>query len=109
MPLFIMKTLANLRWGHSRSGDRVGSTFLMPGESLKIEEGWVLYGPMHATVIKSGRHVKTIQRPLPKSVFDIDNPLEFPCVSCGAPRHTPCVGDNEACVYRVFHISGGLL
>lgn len=104
-------TLDDLKWGITRQGNRVAKIFLFPGDFLEIEKGEKVYGPTFLTVIKSvgtGR-VKFQYKPLPSAVFNIDDPYEYPCKVCGAPRHAVCTGDNPECSYRVFHHKGGVL
>ena len=84
---------------------------LYPGDSVRIEADWFMYGPAMLTVWHerdTGR-ISLLQKPLPKDLFDLDNPLEYPCLACGAERFVACLGDNEECTYRVFHSLGGKL
>ena len=105
------KNLADLKWGHGRTGSKIGNIYLFPGDVLEIKEGWIVTGPADVTVVRRTINSKpeVYKKPLPKTIFDIDNPLEYPCLSCGAPRHAHCLGNNEDCTYRVFHIQGGVL
>lgn len=104
------RTLADLKWGTARSGEQVAKTFLLPGESLYVEGGEFIYGPVALTVVKRANNsYRYSYKPLPASVFDIDDPYEYPCKVCGAPRHAACVGDNSDCMYRVFYHKGGVL
>lgn len=103
-------TLEHLKWGVARTGEQVAKILLFPGDYLYIEPGESIYGPAHLTVIKYGKRSYKYQvKPLPKQVFDIDNPYEYPCKSCGAPRHSACTGSKPDCAYRVFHYKGGVL
>jgi hypothetical protein len=84
---------------------------LYPAEYIRIEQGWEVDGPARVTLKwkPSKKHTRLLIKPLPASEFDIDDPQEYPCASCGAARKSPCVGDYPNCSLRVFSTSGGQL
>jgi hypothetical protein len=78
---------------------------LYPGDTLEVEPGWVIHGATRVSFRwdKSARHVKASYRELS---LDLDDPYEYPCVTCGAVRFQPCVGNDPACTFRVFEMKG---
>ncbi len=72
------------------------------GESIQTLKVPLSYGPKEN--ITRARY-----RPLRKSEFDLDDPTEYPCASCGAQRKAPCNGEKPECAFRVFFIGGGKL
>lgn len=102
---------ADINWSMRDSGLHVGVVYLYPDQQLDIEPDWVIHGPSKALVLwyPASRWVRVRTSPLPKRMFDIDNALEYPCQSCGAPRLSPCVGDKHGCTWRVFYMRGGQL
>jgi len=90
---------------------RVADISLLAGEYLFIESGWEVEGPVRAIIThrENNNYTRIKYRPLPRNEFDLDNALEYPCKSCGAKRHEPCVGDKAECVFRVFLLTGGVL
>jgi len=105
-------TWDSLTW---HKGDRTGTEYatidLLAGEYLRIEEGWEIDGPVRVVVMyrKGSEHTSLRYKPLPREKFDLDNPYEYPCQNCGATRGNPCVGEDEACSFRVFFMRGGFL
>jgi len=101
-----------LEWRYIDGSDtRVADISLLAGEYLLIEHGWEIEGPVRAIISyrENDKYTRVKYRPLPRKDFDLDNALEYPCKSCGAKRHAPCIGDNAQCVFRVFFLSGGVL
>lgn len=100
-----------LEWKTTRAGNQTTTIMLNAGEYFYMEEGWEIDGPIRVKATYSIRTKKTNFRfsPLPKDKFDMDNPYEYPCVSCGAERLAPCVGDKPECTFRVFLMKGGML
>jgi hypothetical protein len=98
-------------WKTTRAGNETATVMLNAGEYFYVEEGWEIDGPIRVKITYSPSTDKTTAKysPLPSDVFDIDNPYEYPCASCGASRHEVCVGDKPECVYRVFLMKGGML
>lgn len=84
---------------------------LMPGEVLEIDNDWQVEGPVRVTLryYQSKKRTLASYAPLGKDEFDLDNPLEYPCASCGADRLEPCIGFNTQCTFRVFSTKGGKL
>lgn len=101
----------NLVWQDREGGLKVSTVSLYPSEYLRIEEGWEIDGPARVTLkwTPEKKHTRLIIKPLPAHEFDMDNPLEYPCASCGATRLSPCVGNDSKCTFRVFSFSGGEL
>ena len=101
----------NLVWDEREEGLFVSKVSLYPAEYLHIEEGWEIDGPARVTLKwrPTKKHTRLIIKPLPASEFNMDDPQEYPCGSCGAARKSPCVGDDMRCTYRVFSYSGGQL
>lgn len=101
----------SLEWKTTRAGNQTATIMLNAGEYLHVEEGWDIDGPIRVKITYSPRTDKTTARysPLPSDKFDMDNPYEYPCASCGAERHVPCVGNKPECAYRVFLMKGGML
>jgi hypothetical protein len=104
-------TWESLVWDERSGGLFVSTISLYPSEYLRIEEGWEVEGPARVTLkwTPSKKHTRLVCKPLPAHEFDIDDPLEYPCASCGALRKSPCIGNNERCTFRVFSYSGGTL
>lgn len=98
-------------WKTTRAGNETATVMLNAGEYFYVEEGWEIDGPIRVKITYSPSTDKTTAKysPLPSDVFNIDNPYEYPCASCGASRHEVCVGDKPECVYRVFLMKGGML
>ena len=102
--------IEDLRWFMDGEDNTVAIVNLFPGDDLFIELGWILHGPLQVKLIKDKEHgIKAIVRRLSKKIFNIDDPLEYPCYSCGSNRHVPCEGNLENCTYRVFWVRGGKL
>lgn len=102
--------VADLKWYQDGEDKTVALVNLFPGDDLFIELGWILHGPLQVKLIKdTERGLQAVVRRLSKKVFNMDDPLEYPCYACGANRHVPCVGNQEECVYRVFWVRGGKL
>jgi hypothetical protein len=104
-------TWENLVWEEVGDGLLECSVSLYPAEYLRIEEGWSIDGPARVTLkwTPSKKHTRVVVKPLSASEFNIDDPQEYPCASCGAVRKSPCVGNDTRCMYRVFSFSGGEL
>lgn len=104
-------TWDDLNWRETKSGVLTSNKSLFPAEYLEIETGWEIHGPVrvHFSWEPSTQHTRVKYKPLRKKEFNMDNPLEFPCGACGAERLAPCVGNEPACAFRVFFISGGVL
>ena len=100
-----------LEWKTTRAGNQTATVLLNAGEYFHIEEGWEIDGPIRVKITYSPHTDRTSARysPLPSDMFDIDNPYEYPCASCGVERHVPCVGDDARCSFRVFLMKGGML
>ena len=100
-----------LEWKTTRAGNRTVSITLLAGEYLHVEEGWEVDGPIRVGLTYYPKSDQTRARysSLPKDKFDLDDPKEYPCMSCGVARQVPCVGDKPECAYRVFLMKGGLL
>ena len=104
-------TWDNLTWKERKAGVRVAHLALYPAETLQIEVGWEITGPQRVTIShrEGDKHTKVRYGKLRKSEFDLDNPLEYPCKSCGSDRFVAC---DEACIvapFRVFLVEGGVL
>jgi hypothetical protein len=101
----------NVDWKTTRTGNQTATIMLNAGEYFYIEDGWEIDGPIRVKITYSPSTDKTSARysPLPSDKFDIDNPYEYPCASCGVERHVPCVGDDARCSFRVFLMKGGML
>lgn len=103
----------SLEWITSKRNDNIKRAVvsLMPSEVLEIEEGWQVDGPVRVTLryYKKEKRTTVSYAPLRKNEFDLDNPLEYPCASCGADRLEPCIGFNTQCTFRVFSTRGGKL
>lgn len=101
----------NLNWKTTRAGNQTATIMLNADEYFHVEEGWDIDGPIRVKITYSPRTDRTTARysPLPSDKFDMDNPYEYPCASCGAKRHAPCVGDKPECAFRVFLMKGGML
>lgn len=104
----MIKTIDDIQWRYARTGEKISLVYLLPGDTLVLSKLQIFHGPQTVAISVKGKRVKILSKPLPDGTIDLDNPLEYPCKSCGAPRHAACTGDNEACVYRVFH-EGGML
>jgi hypothetical protein len=100
-----------VEWKTTRAGNQTATVLLNAGEYFHIEEGWEIDGPIRVKITYSPHTDRTSARysPLPSDMFDMDNPYEYPCASCGASRQEVCVGDKPECVYRVFLMKGGML
>ena len=100
-----------VEWKTTRAGNQTATVLLNAGEYFHIEEGWEIDGPIRVKITYSPHTDRTSARysPLPSDMFDMDNPYEYPCVSCGVERHVPCVGDDAKCSFRVFLMKGGML
>jgi hypothetical protein len=101
----------SVEWKTTRAGNQTATVLLNAGEYFHIEEGWEIDGPIRVKITYSPHTDTTSARysPLPSDMFDMDNPYEYPCASCGANRQEVCVGDKPECVYRVFLMKGGML
>lgn len=101
----------NLAWSTDTHGHRVCELTLHAGEYLRIEEGWEVEGPTHVRISynENDKHTQVEYAPLSREEFDLDNPYEYPCASCGSQRHAPCIGSKPECTYRVFYTRGGVL
>lgn len=100
-----------LEWKTTRAGNQTTTVMLKAGEYFHVEEGWEIDGPIRVKITYYPQEDRTNAKysPLPSDKFDIDNPYEYPCVSCGAKRYAKCVGDKPECVFRVFLMKGGML
>jgi hypothetical protein len=101
----------DLVWKTTQSGNKTTRVDLLAGEFIHLEEGWEIDGPVsvYLTYLPSKDITRVRYKPLPHTMFDLDNPLEYPCAMCGAQRGVQCIGDNTECAYRVFFMKGGLL
>lgn len=101
----------DLEWKQRETGLHVSTVYLYPDQQLNIEVDWVIHGPAKVLLVwyPLSRWLRVRTSPLPKRMFNIDDPLEYPCRSCGAPRLSPCVGEKQACIWRVFYMRGGEL
>jgi hypothetical protein len=101
----------DLAWRETKSDVKTACISLLPDESLRIEQGWEIQGPVrvHFAYSEKDNHTKVRYRNLRKREFDLDNPLEYPCGFCGAERFAPCKGNNLYCTYRVWTTNGGVL
>lgn len=104
-------TWDDLSWKNGKVDVLVSHVSLFAGEYLEVEEGWEIDGPIRLSISYrlNTKHTRIKYKPLRRREFDLDNPLEYPCVSCGADRLSPCIENNPECVYRVFYLKGGLL
>lgn len=104
-------TWSDLTWTPYERETMRATVSLFPAEYLEIEEGWEIDGPVRVTLTwnPAKKHTRLRYKSLPSNEFDLDNPLEYPCVSCGVDRKSPCVGDKPTCAFRVFFVSGGEL
>lgn len=104
-------TFDKIEWVKRESGLHVSIIYLYPDQQLDIEVDWVVHGPCKVLALwyPNTRWVRLKTTPLPKRLFNLDDPLEYPCRSCGAPRLSPCVGERKACTWRVFYMRGGEL
>lgn len=102
---------SDLTWKETKQGVFTSHMSLFPAEYLVVEEGWEIDGPVRVTFhwVPERKTTRARYRPLRKSEFNLDNPLEYPCASCGAARLSPCVGDLATCTWRVFYLGGGKL
>ena len=100
-----------VEWKTTRAGNQTATVLLNAGEYFHIEEGWEIDGPIRVsfTWIPKDRITRARYRRLRKKEFDLDNPQEYPCLSCGADRKSPCIGDKAECTFRVFFLAGGKL
>ena len=100
-----------IEWRIRDKGEKYATITLNAGEYIRVEEGWDIVGPMRVELsyFPNDEHTNIKYSRLKGDKFDLDDPLEYPCVSCGATRKNPCVGDNFACTFRVFYIEGGKL
>lgn len=101
----------DLVWKTTKSGNKTTRVDLLAGEFIHLEEGWEIDGPVsvYLTYLPSTDHTRVRYKPLPHSMFNLDDPCEYPCAMCGAKRGEQCIGDNTECAYRVFFMKGGLL
>lgn len=104
-------TWNDLSWRETKAGVFTSHISLFPAEYLEVEPGWEIHGPMRVRFAwePEKQHTRARYKPLRRKEFDMDNPLEYPCGSCGSGRKTPCQGDDPACAFRVFFVGGGLL
>lgn len=104
-------TWNDLEWKPYERDTLRATASLFPAEYLEIEEGWEIDGPVRVTLTwnPNKKHTRLRYKPLPSSAFNLDDPLEYPCASCGAGRKSPCVDNKPACAFRVFFIGGGEL
>lgn len=100
-----------LAWRETKQGVFTSHVSLFPAEYLHIDNSWEIDGPIRVsfTWIPKDRITRARYRRLRKKEFDLDNPQEYPCVSCGADRKSPCIGDKPECIFRVFLLAGGKL
>lgn len=101
----------DLAWREINEGVFSARISLLPSEYLHIEEGWEIDGPVRVSFRWRPKEniTRARYRPLRKSEFDLDDPTEYPCASCGAERKAPCNGEKPECAFRVFFIGGGKL
>lgn len=101
----------NIAWQDTRNGEQYADVMLMPDDTLIVESGWEIHGPMRVefTWNKSKKHTRVKYNALPSSVFNLDDAKEYPCKSCGAMRGKECIGSKPECAFRVFFIKGGQL
>jgi hypothetical protein len=100
-----------LAWRETKQGIFSAHANLFPAEYLHIDNSWEIDGPIRVS-LKWNSYTKATSiryRKLRKKDFDIDNPQEYPCASCGADRKSPCIGDKQECTFRVFFLGGGKL
>lgn len=104
-------TWNDLTWRETKSGVFTSHVSLFPAEYLEVEAGWEIHGPIRVRFAwqPATKHTRAYYKPLRRREFDMDNPLEYPCGSCGSPRKSPCVGSKPECAYRVFYVGGGML
>ena len=100
-----------LVWREVKQGVFSSHANLFPAEYLHIDDSWEIDGPVRVSLKwNSSTKVTRIKyKSLRKKDFDMDNPQEYPCASCGVERHVPCVGDDARCSFRVFLMKGGML
>jgi hypothetical protein len=84
---------------------------LLPAQKLRVEEGWIISGPIRVSFRwdKPKKHTRVWYKPLPAHVLDLDDPTTYPCRACKAKRGQACTGDDPRCSFRVFLIKGGKL
>ena len=104
-------TWDDLSWKNGKVDVLVAHVSLFAGEYLEVEKGWEIDGPIRVSLSyrPAIKRTRIKYKPLRRREFDLDNPLEYPCVACGADRLSPCTDDNPECAYRVFYLKGGLL
>lgn len=111
VPTMTEYTWESLSWRRIKEGVLSAHISLYPAEVLRVDDTWVIPGPVrvHFTWYPERNITRARYKKLRKRDFDIDNPREYPCLSCNAKRGEACVGNEPACAYRVFLISGGKL
>ena len=99
-----------LTWREGKGGLFVSELKLNADEYLNIADEYNIVGPLRviATYREDDKHADIECLPLDNTEFDYDNPLEYPCDSCGAKRGVACTGNLQACTWRVFTIGGVL-
>jgi hypothetical protein len=100
-----------LVWREVKQGVFSSHANLFPAEYLHIDNSWEIDGPVRVSLKwdSSTKVTRIKYKSLRKRDFDMDNPQEYPCASCGADRKSPCIGDKFECTFRVFFLGGGKL
>lgn len=100
-----------LVWREVKQGVFSSHANLFPAEYLHIDNSWEIDGPIRVSLKwdSSTKVTRIKYKSLRKKDFDMDNPQEYPCASCGADRKSPCIGDKSECTFRVFFLGGGKL
>ena len=100
-----------LAWRETKQGIFSSHANLFPAEYLHIDDSWEIDGPIRVSLKwnTSTKVTRIKYKSLRKKDFDMDNPQEYPCASCGADRKSPCIGDKFECTFRVFFLGGGKL
>jgi hypothetical protein len=100
-----------LVWREVKQGVFSSHANLFPAEYLHIDNSWEIDGPVRVSLKwdSSTKVTRIKYKSLRKRDFDMDNPQEYPCASCGADRKSPCTGDKFECTFRVFFLGGGKL